>query len=167
MNDDILSTTDPETEPMPSALPPRLHDRRRFERRGTRVRVHRFGGDRRLGKDRRTHRRRGFDRHPLSLEVEIRQGGESMRTRTLDLSVLGARVVEPLRLPVGAMVRLTFHLPDDLAEFPLVTWAQVVSHDPRGIVGYRFVGLRPCDARRIGRLLAPRRRSPLASGHSF
>ncbi|MDF1563963.1 MAG: PilZ domain-containing protein [Deltaproteobacteria bacterium] len=142
-------------------------DRRQDDRRGSLVPVHRFGDERRRGDERRTRSRRGFDRHPIELMVELRYGGEATRALTVDLSVLGTSLGDGPPLPIGTLVRLTFELPDDLEEFPLMTWAQVVSHDGDGVLGYRFVGLRPCDARRIGRLLAPREGLALASGHRF
>ena len=89
--------------------------------------------------------------------MTLRHSGQSATFRTLDLSVLGCRIGEAPSLPVGSLLRLSFSLPDDLAEFPIVTWAQVVSFTPAppegGQLGLKFVGLRACDARRLGRYL--------------
>lgn len=159
--------TNPLIEIASAPHPQTSSDRRQAKRRGSRVKVVRFGGDRRSSDERRLRSRRGFERHSLEIEAEIRRAGETATALTVDLSVLGASLAGGPNLPLGALVRVTFKIPDDLEEFPLLTWAQVVSHDEDEVVGYRFVGLRPCDARRIGRLLSPREETSLAGGHRF
>jgi hypothetical protein len=130
-------------------------DRRREDRRGTKIQIFRFTNDRRLGDDRRGRPRRGFDRLPLPVTCGMRHQGIRYTLTAADVSVLGVRLLGAPPLPHGALVRLNLELPDDLAEFPLSTWAQVVSFcTERSLIGLRFVGLRACDARRLGRLLA-------------
>lgn len=136
-------------------------DRRGLERRGTLVRIIRFNGDRRIcGDDRRQRARRGFLRSTLNVSIDIRHGGQSKRFDSADISVLGVSLHCAPPIPLGALVRLTFSPPDDLAEFPIVSWAQVVSYDwDREILGFKFVGMRACDTRRMGRFLAQQNRA--------
>lgn len=134
-------------------------DRRHGERRGTAVPVIRFFDERRHGDDRRRRDRRGFARLPALVEVTIRHGGVTQRHLSADLSVLGTSLQGGPGLPVGALTRLSFTLPDDLVDFPITTWAQVVGRSrEENLVRMRFVGLRACDARRMGRFLARHRR---------
>jgi len=131
-------------------------DRRTLDRRGTRIPVIRFGGERRQDEDRRQRARRGFDRRPLNLQVRLRHKGVDSLCICEDLNVLGTSLRRAPPLTEGSLVRLSFDLPDDLWEFPLVSWAQYRSGGDEFAesAGFRFVGLRACDARRIGRLLA-------------
>lgn len=159
----IPSPTDPITKIDAAVLedgaPAIPVDRRRGERRGTAIQVIRFTNERRQSPDRRLRSRRGFRRLPVEVPVEIRQGGEALMDRSVDLSVLGVSLADGAPLPIGALVRVTFTLPDDLSEFPISTWAQFVSGDPADAGDamarrLRFVGLRACDARRMGRFFA-------------
>lgn len=149
-------------------------DRRRSERRGTAIQIIRFTNERRRGGDRRRRQRRGFERHPLDIEVTVRLGDQAVNLECVDLSVLGLSLAPAPALPVGGVVRLSFHLPDDLADFPVETWAQVTSERSQARqLGLKFVGLRACDARRIGRHLARKnsgggpRSGPEASPYRF
>ncbi len=152
-----LEKKGPDTRPDIPLAP--AGDRRRGDRRGTGIPVVRFTNERRGAPrgDRRQRVRRAFERFPLRLPVTIRHGGESATFDSLDFSVLGCRLGGTPALPVGSLLRVSFSLPDDLAEFPIVTWAQVVSWktevETGGQLGLKFVGLRACDARRMGRFL--------------
>lgn len=164
--DDELRDLDLDTEVLEASVPT-LVDRRHTDRRGRAIQVIRFTNERRLGGDRRRRSRRGFDRVPVELEVRLRHGGRGLTCPSEDISVLGISVGGAVALPVGALVRLAFTLPDDLAEFPILTWAQVVANETcTATLRLRFVGLRACDARRIGRFVVDAARSEDSDGEA-
>lgn len=132
---------------------PRM-DRRRKERRGTAIKIHRFTNDRRTGSDRRAESGRRHERSLLPVDGELRHQGISYRITTADISTKGARLLDAPPLEIGALVRLELEPRDDLSEYPLITWAQVRSFcGERAMLGVRFVSLRACDARRLSRLI--------------
>ncbi len=130
-------------------------DRREAERRGRGVRIFRFTNDRRRQVDRRGRRGRSGTRLPLPVPGEMRHQGINYRVTTADISAKGARLLDAPPLALDALVRLTLEPDDDLAEYPLVVWAQVRSFcGERAMLGVHFVGLRACDARRLTRLVS-------------
>ncbi len=152
--DEELDDLELDTELVETPEPPQV-DRRGGDRRGRAIQVIRFTNERRLGGDRRHRSRRGFDRVPVESDVRLRHAGRSLTIPSVDVSVLGISLGGAVALPVGALVRLAFSLPDDLAEFPIFSWAQVVASETcDATLRLRFVGLRACDARRIGRFVA-------------
>jgi hypothetical protein len=164
--DEELDDLELETDLLPTPGQPQV-DRRAGDRRGRAIQVIRFTNERRLGGDRRRQHRRGFDRVPVELDVRLRHAGRSLTCPSVDVSVLGISVGGAVALPVGALVRLAFSLPDDLAEFPIFTWAQVVGSETcDATLRLRFVGLRACDARRIGRFVADSARQSPPDGEA-
>ncbi len=136
------------------ATPMVAEERRCEERRGKGIRIFRFTNERRLSPDRRGRKGRSCKRLPLPVPGEMRHRGMSYKVTTADISSKGARLLEAPPLPFGSLARLTLEPDDDLAEYPLTVWAEVCSFcGERAMLGVRFVGLRPCDARRLSRLV--------------
>ena len=128
-------------------------ERRQEDRRGRGIKIFRFTNERRAG-DRRGRSGRGQERLLLPVQGQMRHQGVSYDITTADISAKGARLLDAPPLPLGALVRLVLEPDDDLAEYPLIAWAEVRSFcSERAMLGVQFVGLRPCDARRLSRLV--------------
>jgi hypothetical protein len=74
--------------------------------------------------------RRGFERRPLALPVEIRRTADAAMTGSLvDLSIGGLSMLAPVPLPIAEVVIVRFDLPDGQGEVAVAV--EVLTSDVR------------------------------------
>lgn len=90
--------------------------------------------------------KRQAGRSPLLLEVKYEGAGVRAETRISDISETGVFVDAMTPVPEGALLRLTFTLPNgSLIEVD----GRVAHSQPRIGMGIEFINLKPEDARSI------------------
>ena len=90
--------------------------------------------------------KRQAGRAALLLEVKYEGAGVRAETRILDISETGVFIDAMTPVPVGALLKLTFTLPD--GSFVEVD-GRVAHSQPRIGMGVEFINLKPEDARSI------------------
>jgi len=93
--------------------------------------------------------KRHSDRSELLLEVKYEGAGVRAETRISDISERGVFVDAMMPLPAGAMLRLTFTLPDGRL---MEVEGRVAHCQPRIGMGIEFINLSPEDLQSISAL---------------
>ncbi len=93
--------------------------------------------------------KRQAGRAPLLIEVKYEGAGVRAETRISDISETGVFIDAVTPIPVGAMLKLTFTLPNGRV---IEVEGRVAHSQPRIGMGVEFINLKPEDAQSISEI---------------